>query len=257
MQPRINQWPASVDAEQTRPKKKSDQKKILAVWKRVTFTIFNMIANATHQSATDHLTERTAALDLPIVKVQCPKKMHQTKPIGFDRKGQTWNWPTFAKAHRLSKLAKRSFDMCSRRRQASSARIKSPVLVDMLGQWLSMGRARMETQCDPKFGGRNSSRCQEGETPVDAKRELDIIDWATAHYKCPVCETRQRPLPAPGRSMRALEFNVVVGIDLFLLDVLEKTYTFFILLWWGKNFEQIGLCKDKSSLEVLNTFAND
>ena len=86
----------------------------------------------------------------------------------------------------------------------------------------------------------------------------DIIDWAKAHYRCPICEARQRPLPArPGHLMRALEFNMVIGIDLFFLDVFNKTYTFLNMLCWGTNFQQVALCKDKSSLEVLNTFYNE
>ena len=83
----------------------------------------------------------------------------------------------------------------------------------------------------------------------------DIIDWTKAHYRCPVCEARQRPTPArPGHLMRALEFNTVVGMDLFFMELFGKTYTFLNVLCWGTNFLQVDILETKASQEVLDTF---
>ena len=86
----------------------------------------------------------------------------------------------------------------------------------------------------------------------------DILNWARQHFQCPTCAARPRPTPSrPGHLMRALEFNMVVGIDLCFLDVLNEQNIILNMLCWGTNFQQAHLCKDKSAETVLEVFMNE
>ena len=83
----------------------------------------------------------------------------------------------------------------------------------------------------------------------------DVISWAKNHFRCPTCEARPRPTPArPGHLMRALEFNTVVGIDLCFPEVHGVTLIVLNMLCWGTNFQQAGLCRNKSGEEILEVF---
>ena len=84
---------------------------------------------------------------------------------------------------------------------------------------------------------------------------FEVLDWVKSHFRCPTCEARTKPSPArPGHLARALEFNVVIGIDLIFVDVFNETHIMLNCLCWGTNFQQVALCQNKGAEEVRNVF---
>lgn len=84
---------------------------------------------------------------------------------------------------------------------------------------------------------------------------FEVLDWVKAHFRCPTCEARTKPSPArPGHLARALEFNVVIGIDLIFPEAFNETYIMLNCLCWGTNFQQVALCQNKGAEEVRNVF---
>ena len=86
----------------------------------------------------------------------------------------------------------------------------------------------------------------------------DIIDWTRKFFVCPICKAREKPTPArPGHLSRAMEFNTVIGIDLCYFKFGDETITLLNCLCWGTNFQQVGICKDRTAVEVRQTFWNE
>lgn len=91
-----------------------------------------------------------------------------------------------------------------------------------------------------------------------AKVREDVIAWIKAHFVRPICSARPRATPArPGHLLRALEFNQVVGLDLFFCEVEGELLTFVNCLCWGTNFQQVALSPSKTAEDVKKTFCNE
>ena len=83
----------------------------------------------------------------------------------------------------------------------------------------------------------------------------DILDLVKVHFRCPTRDARSNPsLGRPGHLTKALEFNVVIGIDLIFVDVFEEAHIMLNCLCWGANFQQVSRCKNKTAKEVKNVF---
>ena len=83
----------------------------------------------------------------------------------------------------------------------------------------------------------------------------DILDWVKVHFRCPTRDARSNPsLGRPGHLTKALESNVVIGIDLIFVDVFEEAHIMLNCLCWGANFQQVSRCKNKTAKEVKNVF---
>jgi len=86
----------------------------------------------------------------------------------------------------------------------------------------------------------------------------EVMDWTRRFFRCPTCESQPRPTSArPGHLSRALEFNMVVGVDLCFFRFNDETITLLNCLCWGSNFQIVAICPGRTAEDVSVTFWNE
>ena len=89
----------------------------------------------------------------------------------------------------------------------------------------------------------------------DAGARLDVIEWTKKFFKCPVCESRQKPgLPRSSSARHTWEFNKVVGLDHFHHTFKHTPRDFLNLLCWGTNRQNVILAEDLTAIGTRRRF---
>ena len=79
----------------------------------------------------------------------------------------------------------------------------------------------------------------------------EIISWTKQCFRCPLCERRRRPHGhRPAHLTKQLQFNHVVGVDLFFLD----DHIFLNILCWGTDLQIVETIPDKAAETVCVAF---
>ena len=80
----------------------------------------------------------------------------------------------------------------------------------------------------------------------------EVLRWVKTAFKCPLCESRKRPhSQRPGHlSSQSLEFNNVVGLDIFYV----RTKPFLNMICWGTDLMVVDVLPNKRSDVVLASF---
>ena len=85
----------------------------------------------------------------------------------------------------------------------------------------------------------------------------NLIRWAVREMRCPVCESRVKPLARKPSSLpRTLKFNQVVGCDLFEFSDFGFDKVFLNIICWGTGYQMCCACPDKTSENVTKAFAS-
>ena len=83
----------------------------------------------------------------------------------------------------------------------------------------------------------------------------EVISWAKTSFRCPLCEGQRKPsAPRPGHLARALEFNMVVGVDTFFLNHLGKTHNFLNCVCWGSGLQVVEEISEVTATTTFETF---
>ena len=81
--------------------------------------------------------------------------------------------------------------------------------------------------------------------------KAEILRWVKSDCRCPICETKRKPASQrPAHLSRSLEFNEVVGVDIFFI----KKRPLLNVLCWGTSLQLVELLTNKSSEEVTRVF---
>ena len=78
-----------------------------------------------------------------------------------------------------------------------------------------------------------------------------ILRWVKREFLCPICEARKQPQShRPAHLSRRLDFNEVVGVDLFYV----KKHAMLNVLCWGTSLQWVEALSDKSAETVTRAF---
>ena len=88
-----------------------------------------------------------------------------------------------------------------------------------------------------------------------AKKE--VIEFVKHHFRCDLCDRKQLPSShRPSKLQTAMEFNSVVGIDIFQVKVPDLGDLLLLnCLCWGSNLQVVELLESKHSETVYEAFA--
>eukprot|EP00439_Symbiodinium_sp_Y106_P027348 s5817_g3.t1 len=81
--------------------------------------------------------------------------------------------------------------------------------------------------------------------------KTEVLRWVQREFRCPLCEARRKPdSHRPAHLSRQLEFNQVVGIDLFFI----RRRPYLNVLCWGTSLQWVEVLPDKSTEVVTKAF---
>ncbi|CAE7497850.1 MOD1, partial [Symbiodinium microadriaticum] len=84
----------------------------------------------------------------------------------------------------------------------------------------------------------------------------DVLQWTKEHFRCPLCEASRRPSSArPAHLAKTLQFNAIMAIDLFYLNLFGAERVFLVCVDHGTGLVQAALCADARSTTVKDVFA--
>ena len=84
----------------------------------------------------------------------------------------------------------------------------------------------------------------------------DVLQWTKEHFRCPLCEASRRPSSArPAHLAKTLQFNAIIAIDLFYLNLFGAERVFLVCVDHGTGLVQAALCADARSATVKDVFA--
>ena len=79
----------------------------------------------------------------------------------------------------------------------------------------------------------------------------DILQWIKEHFRCPLCEASKHSLPArPAHLAKALEFNAIIAVDLFYMNLFGSEKVFLLCIDYGTGYVQVTQCADAKALTV-------
>ena len=86
----------------------------------------------------------------------------------------------------------------------------------------------------------------------------NLIRWAVRDMRCPVCESRVKPLARKPSSLpRTLKFNQVVGVDLVEFKEMGLELIMINIVCWGTGFQMMAIIPDKRSATVRDAFSKE
>ncbi|CAE7228874.1 pol [Symbiodinium sp. CCMP2592] len=79
----------------------------------------------------------------------------------------------------------------------------------------------------------------------------DVLQWVKEFFTCPLCEASKRSLPArPAHLAKALEFNAIVAVDLFYMNLFGAEQIFLVCIDYGTGYLQVARCADAKAITV-------
>ena len=83
----------------------------------------------------------------------------------------------------------------------------------------------------------------------------EIASWVAKHFKCPACESNQRPKARrPTAVPKTYRFNHVVGIDLVSKDFEGVEYYWLNVVCWGTGYQMVYLVQGDGTKTPKNVW---